>query len=330
MLRITPFLFQKVFIIFVVLPNFPLPKKSFQKLIRKIMKSLFIALLVLFIFSFQKNASAQNSFRYGASIDTIPFDGIKNYYEISDKCKLKATYIEGKVLGYTERLTVTYTCGENKAYETIQTELKTGDMVLSNGSEVKTGENSRAEFVAPDGTILRMGPNSTMTVDCNAQFNADMDKLSVKLVLGTIWSSVTKALQGEKMNIQTSNATAGVRGTIFSFELKLENGVYTNLLRVYEGSVEFNGNPESAINEEEIRSKSEQINADFKAGKISIEEYAKKMKEIGDQANNIASKYFVTVEAGNESYIRGTDPPTAPEQITQDSDPWFADKNFIR
>src|SRR5205085_9773218 len=159
--------------------------------------------------------------------------------------------------------------------------------------------NARIELIAPDNSVLRLGPNSEIEIDCNAKFQEDAGKISVKMILGTIWSHVTHSLGGDVAEeVQGMHGVAGVRGTIFSFETKLEGVKYIDILRVYEGKVEFNGNPETQLNKEEIKRRSKELQDQYNAGKISLEEFTQKMKELVNPVQKTVDQYIVMVEAG--------------------------------
>lgn len=292
------------------------------------MKKLFYILVyIIFITHY---AAAQ---RGGASPDTLLFDGEASLLNkpSDNTCKLKVTYIKGKVMGTTERLIDVWgSCTVEKAFVTGEYELRGGEMVFMNGSPVKTGDNSYVELEAEDGSILRIGPNSSAEINCDAEFTPDNSRISIKLVLGTIWAKVKHVLGGNAMDVKTSRAIAGVRGTIFSFETKVENGVYTDILRTYEGSVEFWGNPENKIDKEEIKRQSDSLQKAYKEGRITLEELTSKMKELVNPVEKAADEYRVMVESGFESAIRGTEPPTSPVKLTEDPDAWHSDKNFIK
>jgi hypothetical protein len=272
------------------------------------------------------NLQAQERFTPGS--DTLMFDGGDNIYRninIAGKCQFKVTYVEGKVTGTTTRLVRIETCGVSYVNETGIFELKQDEMVMGT---IKTGENSKIEMMAPDGTIIRLGSNSETEVECNTTFEEHSQRITMKLLLGSLWSKVTHALGGEAMQVRTSRGVAGVRGTIFTYEAKIENGTYTDVLRTLEGSVDFWGNPERKIDKEELQRKTKLLEEDFKAGKITLEEFTNKIQELNNPVRNTIEEYHVTVEAGNESYIRDNEPPTVPARVVETGTEWYLDKNF--
>jgi hypothetical protein len=273
-------------------------------------------------------AYSQDHFTPGS--DTILFDGGDNIYRntnTADKCQFKVTYVEGKVTGTTTRLVRVETCGVSYVNETGIFELKQGEMVMGT---IKTGENSKIEITAPDGTIIRLGPNSESEIECNSAFEEQSQRITMKLLLGSIWCKVTHALEGEAMQVKTSRGVAGVRGTIFTYEAKIDNGVYVDILRTLEGSVDFWGNPENRIDKDELQRKTKILEENFKAGKITLEEFTKKIQELNDPVLNTIDNYHVTVNSGNESYLREKEPPTAPEKYIEAGDEWYLDINFVK
>lgn len=278
-------------------------------------------------------SSLSSQYRFTPGSDTLLFDGESNAnyqaLSFSGDCKFKVTYLKGKVIGTsTRKELVAHMCGPG-TYEDVTSEhyLENSEEVFS--GSVSTGDKSCIELQAPDGSVIRLGPNSSTTLDCNAKFEEDGKKLSVKLVLGTIWSHVTHALGGDnQMEVQTSRAIAGVRGTIFIYETKIENGVYSDKLRTLEGSVDFRGNAENKIDKDELQRQTKILEEDFKAGRITLEEFTRKVKELSDPVINTVDQFHVLVEAGNESVIRGTEPPTNPSKFVETGDEWYLDKNF--
>ncbi|MBI3638332.1 FecR domain-containing protein [Candidatus Wolfebacteria bacterium] len=82
-------------------------------------------------------------------------------------------------------------------------------------AEIKTGEKSSA--------ILNLGNNSTVSLDENTNFKVEKSgkENSFFLFTGRIWARVLKVLEsGEKFEVKTSNAVAGIRGTEFQVSYK--------------------------------------------------------------------------------------------------------------
>ncbi|MBC7545285.1 MAG: FecR domain-containing protein [Candidatus Sericytochromatia bacterium] len=77
-------------------------------------------------------------------------------------------------------------------------------MLLATGDEVRTGRGALAELTYGDGTITRLGPNSTLGLK-------DTQVRGLRLWAGRLWMKVAKGSGG--MRIQTPAAVAAVTGT---------------------------------------------------------------------------------------------------------------------
>jgi len=110
------------------------------------------------------------------------------------------------------------------------------------GSFVKTGEDSRAELKFSDGSVLRLGPASTLKVEAGA-FDATKKEVKVDatLVGGKAWANVSKLVGSEsKFEVRSANAVAGVRGTVF--RINVERDAAT-VVKVYDGAVAVSNSP---------------------------------------------------------------------------------------
>src|SRR5438045_4051564 len=98
--------------------------------------------------------------------------------------------------------------------------------------------------------------------------------------------------------------------------------------RTYEGTVESYNDVNQYLEKGDPAIKAKQFEEDFKAGRISQQEYIQKMTELGSNQINIGDKFKVLVNAGFETIIRGTNAPTEPAKFNNDGNSWFEDKNF--
>jgi len=86
------------------------------------------------------------------------------------------------------------------------------------GDVIRTSGNGGLALEWIDGTRVRIGPNTLMTV-LKSQVNraTSAETAIFKLDIGRIWVRVLKVLsQKSKFEVHTPTATAGVRGTVFS------------------------------------------------------------------------------------------------------------------
>jgi hypothetical protein len=95
-----------------------------------------------------------------------------------------------------------------------------GDAVRQ-GDRVRTGQTGGASIVLVDGTVLSMGPNTTVDLSQfqfdsttqNGNFLLDVLQGSVRVVTG-----LTARINPERFKVRTPTAVVGVRGTDFIVE----------------------------------------------------------------------------------------------------------------
>lgn len=104
-----------------------------------------------------------------------------------------------------------------------QEKAKSG-ITFSNEDIVKSGRGSRAQLTAPDGTIIRVGPN--------AAFSLDPTSRAVKLESGTILFYTPPGAGGGR--IVTDSVTCAVTGTTITVTMDAKGGFS---LQVLEGTV---------------------------------------------------------------------------------------------
>ncbi|MGC9002980.1 MAG: FecR family protein [Dictyoglomus sp.] len=88
-------------------------------------------------------------------------------------------------------------------------------MELTSGDKVWVQQNSQAILQFSDKSTLKLGSNTQLDI-LNLDYEKDTKKeISIfKLLIGKIWATVERLLsQGERIEIQTPTAVAGVRGT---------------------------------------------------------------------------------------------------------------------
>jgi hypothetical protein len=86
-------------------------------------------------------------------------------------------------------------------------------MAVPVGGSVQTGDNSRARVdLLPDGTIIRVGPNSLYTVTDISINQNGKSSTRIKLDFGQIWI----LLKGGQLQVETPSGVASVRGSLLS------------------------------------------------------------------------------------------------------------------
>ncbi len=110
---------------------------------------------------------------------------------------------------------------------------------LDSGSSVRTGETGRATIQFPDGTLTRMSPNTTVTVQAAQLSNAGQLKSATLLQkIGRTLSVVQHLTGGATFNVGGHSVSAEVRGTEFEV---LVRGDGSNLIKVFDGTVKVSG-----------------------------------------------------------------------------------------
>ena len=123
-----------------------------------------------------------------------------------------------------------------------------GSRNLQSGSDVFEGDsisvagNGNVQIVLDDGTKLVVGPASKLLLKTYLRRNASSaKKVSIKAVKGT-FRFITGNSDKRAYDVQTSNATIGIRGTGFDF------AVYgKTLVAVHEGEVRLKGRNGKAV-----------------------------------------------------------------------------------
>ncbi len=104
------------------------------------------------------------------------------------------------------------------------------DMLMPPGTRIKTAMESTCILGFKDMSTFSMKPESEIEI---ADVSEDASKF--KLVLGKLWANIKKMARDGKMEIATTQAVAGIKGTT----LVLETDGKQTVIRVIEGVVEF-------------------------------------------------------------------------------------------
>ncbi len=122
--------------------------------------------------------------------------------------------------------------------------LKKGDRVKKE-QEIKVAEQSRIELRFPDGTVMRLSERSRVKMS-ELSFNKKTADKNVKvdLSVGKLWANVKKLTTPKSsVEVKTSNAVAGVRGTIYRVNVEEDKSA---LVKVYDGAVYVANPPRDA------------------------------------------------------------------------------------
>ncbi len=123
-------------------------------------------------------------------------------------------------------------------------ELRKGDR-LKKHHDIKVAEKSRLEIRFPDGTVMRFAAKTHVKMN-ELAFNKKTESKHVKVALsvGKLWANVKKLTTSDSaVEVKTSNAVAGVRGTVYRVNVEEDNSA---LVKVYDGSVYVANPPKDA------------------------------------------------------------------------------------
>ena len=131
---------------------------------------------------------------------------------------------------------------------------------LDAGSSVRTGDTGRATIQFPDGTLTRLSPGTTVTVQAAQLSNGGQLKSATLLQkIGRTLSVVQHLTGGSNFSVGGHSVSAEVRGTEFEV---LVRGDGSNLIKVFDGTVKVSGKTTVAL------TKGQEIDAD-KNGTLS-------------------------------------------------------------
>jgi hypothetical protein len=122
----------------------------------------------------------------------------------------------------------------------------TPGQALTAGNSVRTGHGGHAAIQFPDGSYLRMSPDTTVTVDsARLGKNGNLQSASLVQKVGRTLTSVQHLVSGANFKVAGHSVSAQVRGTQFEILVR-PNG--TNLIKVFEGSVTVTGKTTVTLN----------------------------------------------------------------------------------
>ena len=106
-------------------------------------------------------------------------------------------------------------------------------MAVRNGDVIRTEKESRCEIKLNDGSILRIGEQTTFDIT-DANITSKSKKFKSKLKRGKIWANLTKfRRKSDSFRILAPTAVCAVRGTIYRMDADS-----TTRVAVYDGEVD--------------------------------------------------------------------------------------------
>ncbi len=289
------------------------------------MKTIYFSILFI-LFFISTSCLAQ---LYSGGYDTLLFDGANeisaNFQKTDEDCLMQILRVNGNVIGTVVTKLREKACGDEYVWVYIREKriLKEGDMVKA--GETITAENDKDFIVAQleNGENLFFGGERGEIVVkdyCRNPPNVIMSLEAGKL--GIDWNP----LLPKTLSICTDLGCLRIKGTTFSLEILKEGDLVSNVLKVFVGSVTFGRNMESeAIKKKTVEKGAEmkKLTEDYQSGKISIEEFTKKMQELQKDLSETLPQNAITVNAGYESKIVGLEKPTEPESFDTNDNRWW-------
>src|SRR5688500_9813391 len=109
---------------------------------------------------------------------------------------------------------------------------------LANGDLVLTSANTRAAIrFMDDGSLVRLNPNSRLTVRTDG--NREAQQKTLELEFGELWARVTAQQRERGFQVQTPSGVAAVKGTEFVVRVDAQGN--TTIL-TFDGAVDFFNN----------------------------------------------------------------------------------------
>ena len=131
---------------------------------------------------------------------------------------------------------------------------------LNPGNTVHTAASAHAAIQFPDGSYVRMSPETTVTLSAvQLQKNGNLQSASLQQKVGRTLTSVQHLASGASFQVGGHSVSAQVRGTEFEILVRPNN---TNLIKVFDGTVTVKGTTTATL------TAGQQIDADAN-GKLS-------------------------------------------------------------
>ena len=117
---------------------------------------------------------------------------------------------------------------------------------LNAGNEVATQDKGHADIQFPDGSYLKMSPNTTVQItSIHLQKNGQLQSADVLQKAGRTFANVQHLVGGATFKVAGHSVSAQVRGTEFEVLVRPDN---TNLIKVFDGTVGVSGRTNATLN----------------------------------------------------------------------------------
>ncbi|NOS85437.1 MAG: hypothetical protein HOP31_09885 [Ignavibacteria bacterium] len=285
-------------------------------------KIVFFAVITVLAASFNFSYSGSNPVLTGGPHDSLLFDAGNsnpgNYDGGYYPCFWKVVKLKGYAYGTVRKMHIGDMCGQpDTSYIIKDDTLKEGD-ILSDGTIIETG----ADGLIAVAVFMKSDPNRTgrffmtsheyslmkiplLDVICEQMKIEWQGELAQKVLI--IKGKVTyDSPPSEKFKMRTEGKRSSVKHnkTRYSHEVLVDAGDSIDIVRVYEGSVEISPIRNDFSEQESKGKEMEQLTQDFQAGKITMDEMAKKIEEFQTNIAKLSEsmKPFV-VEEGSKCIL---------------------------
>jgi FecR protein len=130
----------------------------------------------------------------------------------------------------------------------------TSGQSLDAGSSVRTGHTGHATIQFPDGSLMRVSPDTTVTIQSAQLSNSgNLKSATIQEKIGRTLSTVQHLAGGASFQVGGHSVNAAVRGTEFEVVVRTDN---SNQIKVFDGTVTVNGQTTITVNA------GEQVDAD--------------------------------------------------------------------
>ncbi len=298
------------------------------------MKKINYTVIALLFITFLSYSQSRHEEHNSPGYDTLLFDGADNnstafYDKAFDHCYVYVEHVKGNAQGTIMTTKYETICGGQVDTVTYfkKGKVKQGDK-LETGEIISTGPDSYLSIMFPDHKTIRLSPNSQMML--NKDYCQNNGPIQILLQEGEMYGDDRLGNQDKKFNVTTKYGTSIVDGTLFTVGTTINGSDTTDILKVYEGSVKFQmllG--KTGINKVSDKgSQLKQLYEDYKNGKITNEEFTKKMQDAQNGMVESLPKEPVHVTAGYKSTILNGANATDPETFDASENRWFDDVNF--
>jgi hypothetical protein len=130
----------------------------------------------------------------------------------------------------------------------------TSGQSLDAGSSVRTGHTGHATVQFPDGSLMRVSPDTTVTIQAAQLTNAgNLKSATIQQKVGRTLSDIQHLASGSTFQVGGHSVSAEVRGTEFEVLVRTDN---SNQIKVFDGTVTVRGQTTVTLNA------GEQVDAD--------------------------------------------------------------------